>query len=250
MIIQLARFSWRAFMLMIWVLLGLFILAFVFPWARLKWRQTIIQTWSRYLLWFCGVQIDYRGLAITDQPILFVANHISWLDIFVLNRVRATAFVAKKEIRQWPFLGWLVAWAGTIFIDREQRYAIKNVVLQIQEKLKQNQAVGFFPEGGTSPGLSLQSFHSSLFETAISTKMDIQPVALRFYDGDLRSTRVAFVGDQSLVQNVWQLLKQSGVRIECEFLPILPHSDNQNQGRIKTAKQAHRKIEQAILKGL
>lgn len=246
----LARIGWRTLMLIIWVLLGLCILALVFPWARLRWRQIIIQIWSRYLLWFCGVRIDYGGLAIIDQPVLFVANHISWLDIFVLNRMRATAFVAKKEIRQWPLLGWLVAWAGTIFIDRGQRHAIKQVALQIQEKLTQNQAVGLFPEGATSTGLGLQSFHSSLFETAISTKMDIQPVALRFYDGERRSARVAFVGEQSLLQNVWQLLKQPGVRIECEFLPILLHRDNQTQGRVKTAKLAHHQIEQAILKGL
>lgn len=245
-----ARFSWRALMLIIWVLLGLVVLALVFPWAPLNWRQSIIQNWSRYLLWFCGVQIVYYGLAITTKPVLFVANHISWLDIFVLNRVRATAFVAKKEIRQWPLLGWLVAWAGTVFIDREQRHAIKQVVGQIQEKFAQNQAVGLFPEGATSEGLAVKSFHSSLFETAISTAMDIQPVALRFYDGERRSGRVAFTGDQSLLQNVWQLLKQSGVRIECEFLPILPHSHNKIQGRVKTARQAHQNIEQVILKGL
>ena len=237
-------------MLILWVGIGLCVLALVFPLARLSWRQSIIQFWSRGLLWFCDVHVDYQGLAITEKPVLFVANHVSWLDVFVLNRVRATAFVAKKEIRQWPLLGWLVAWAGTIFIERGQRHAIKHVVQQIQGKFSQNQAVGIFPEGTTSEGLAVKPFHSSLFETAISTAMDIQPVALRFYDGAQRSQRVAFVGEQSLLQNVWQLLKQPGVRIECEFLAVLPHQHNQIQGRVKTAKQAHQSIEKAILKRL
>lgn len=244
------RFSWRAFLLVNWVVVGLMTLTLLFPCLKQQKRQSVIEWWSGYLLQFCGVQVHYSGVVITEKPVLFVANHVSWLDIFIINQRRATAFVAKKEIRQWPVIGWLVAWSGTVFIDREQRHAIKYVVLQVQQKLTQNQAVGLFPEGKTSDGLQVQAFHSSLFETAIQTTLDVQPVALRFYHGGQRCTQVAFVGEQTLVQNVWRLLTRQGVRIECEFLPILSHAQNQTQGRAATAKQAQQQITQAVLKGL
>lgn len=247
---KLFRFGWRATLLIIWVLVGLVVLACVFPWASMRWRQAITRWWSSRLLVFCGVQVNYMGTVVCDLPVLFVLNHVSWLDIFILNQARTTAFVAKSEIRHWPFLGWLVAWSGTVFIDRSQRHAIKQVADQMKTKFSHHLAVGLFPEGTTSTGLDVQKFHSSLFETAIATAVDVQPVALRFYDGAQRSARVAFVGEQTLLQNVWLLLSQPGARVECEFLSVLKQADNAQRGRVATAKMAHQAIQQAVLKGL
>lgn len=241
------RCSWRLVVLSLWVCLGLLILVLAFPWLSLKRRQAIERWWARYLLFFCGVQIQYQGHVVHNKPILFVLNHVSWLDIFVINHCRPTAFVAKSEIRQWPVLGWLVAGVGTVFIERGQRNAIKQVAEQMKTKFAQSLSVGLFPEGTTSDGLDVQNFHSSLFETAISTAVDIQPVALRFYDGEQRSSRVAFVGEQSLLQNMWLLLSQPGTRVECEFLALLPHLENVAQGRLATAKKAHALIQKAVL---
>lgn len=241
------RFGWRALALSGWVILGLSLLIVLFPCLGLSRRQRIEKWWAHYLLLFCGVDTQYQGPLVQDKPVLFVLNHVSWLDIFVLNHRRPTAFVAKSEIRQWPVLGWLVAGAGTVFIERGQRHAIKQVAKQMKTKFAQSQSVGLFPEGTTSDGLDVQTFHSSLFETAISTGVDIQPVALRFYDGNVRSRRVAFVGEQSLLQNMWLLLSQPGTRVECEFLPVLPHAENVEQGRLATAKKAHALIQKAVL---
>ena len=53
--------------------------------------------------------------------VLIVANHISWLDIFVLNAVQPSRFVAKAELARWPLVGRLIAGVGTLFIEREPR---------------------------------------------------------------------------------------------------------------------------------
>lgn len=244
------RFAWRAVALFCWVCLGLLILSLIFPCISIQKRQNIIQWWSSVLLCFCGVKVDFQGKITQDQSVLFVANHISWLDIFVLDLGRATAFVAKSDIRQWPIIGALVAGAGTVFIDRSQRSAIRNVAVQMQTRFQQNQAVGLFPEGTTSEGFGVARFYASLFETAISAGVDIQPVALRYYDHDQRSARVAFTGEQTLVANIWVLLSQPGVRVECEYLPLMHHTENQQQGRMATSRQAHQAILEAVLKGL
>lgn len=244
------RFVWSLSAAIALVLIGLLILALVFPFLGFPKRQAIQQRWSRCLLSICDVQTHYEGGPVIDRPLLMVLNHVSWLDIFVLGAVRPTAFVAKSEIRTWPVLGWLVAGAGTVFIERRQRHAIKHVATQMTTKFAQGQSVGLFPEGTTSDGMAVQDFYASLFEAAISTGVDIQPVALRFYDGAQRSSRVAFVGDQSLLQNMWLLLSQKGTRIECEFLPLITHAQSAEQGRVATAKQAQEAIRDAVSKGL
>ena len=242
------RFSWRAGSLIIWVLLGLATLLVVFPWAKPAQQQRIIQRWSYYLLRFSGVKVSVQhGTELLQQgSVLIVANHVSWLDIFVINAQRATAFVAKEEIRRWPVIGLLVSWAGTVFIDRSQRQAIKHVMQQIDVKLQHQQAVGLFPEGKTSEGLAVQPFYSSLFETALRAQMDVQPVALRYYQGERRCTAIAFVGEQNLIQNAWQLLSRKQIHISCDFLPRLTHNENALRGRAKTAQLAQQSIAQAV----
>ena len=245
------RFSWRACSLIIWVLVGLVTLLVVFPWSAPARQQAIIQRWSYYLLRFSGVKVvvQHNG-ALQQESMLMVANHVSWLDIFVINSQRATAFVAKEEIRRWPVIGLLVSWAGTVFIDRSQRHAIKHVMHQLESKLQHQQAVGLFPEGKTSAGLAVQPFHSSLFETALRAQMAVQPVALRYYQGAERCPEIAFVGEQTLVQNAWQLLSRSHIRIECDFLPVLSPEENAQRGRAQTAQLAQQRIAAAVSEGL
>ena len=67
-------------------------------------------------------------------PFIVVANHISWLDIFVLLSVLPVSFIAKIEIKKWFFLGNLVEMAGTIFIDRNRRKSIR----KLRRKLLKN----------------------------------------------------------------------------------------------------------------
>lgn len=244
------RFSWRALALAFWLFWGLFLLGLVFPCLSLPRRLRIHTWWSSWLLYWCGVQVDYFGQIERQRPVLFILNHVSWLDIFILNKERATSFIAKSDIRRWPLVGWLVTGAGTVYIERGQRHAIKQVAAQMKARFEQNQAVGLFPEGTTSDGFTVRPFHSSLFETALSTEVDIQPVALRFFDGEQRSDRIAFIGEQSLVANMWLLLSQSGVRVECVFLEPLKHADNAVQGRMATAKQAHAMLLDQVEKGL
>lgn len=243
------RFSWRAVALIIWLFIGLAILWFAFGFMSFTRQQRTIAWWSKGLIKGCQIQVQYLG-RVPTQPVLFVLNHVSWLDIFVLNQQRATAFVAKKEIKRWPIVGSLVSKAGTIYIDRDQRHAIQQVVQQLEQKLQRNQAVGVFPEGKTSDGLHVQRFYSSLFAVALRTQIAIQPVALRFYDGAQRSGRIAFVGNQSLVRNAWYVLSKPHVRIECEFLSLWDYIDYKHHNRAVLAQQVHQQISRAVLKGM
>jgi len=241
------RFTLRVVPVVAWLLLGLVTVVLVFPFAPVRWRSALNRSWSRALMALCGVQIRVLGTPVWHTPVLWVANHVSWIDIFCLNRVRSTAFVAKREIRAWPVVGWLVAGAGTIFIERGSRQALRHAGAQMQQRLRRGEVVGLFPEGTTSAGFEVMPFHASLFEAAIRAQVDIQPVALRFYHRGARSDVAAFIGDQTLVANMWQLLGTTGVCVELEFLAPHPAAQCQAVGRHGMAALTQQAIREAVI---
>src|SRR5699024_411231 len=161
---KLLRFIWRLVWVVLWLILGLACIGLVFPVLPAVRRTQIIHYWSRGLVRLCGVRVRVQGQPIRTGPILYVANHISWLDIFVLNSVRATGFVAKQDIREWPILGWLVAGAGTVFIDSTPRHAIKGLSLQMQQRFASNAAVGVYPVCTTNVGLDDIAYQTRVCE--------------------------------------------------------------------------------------
>lgn len=239
-------FVLRAIPLIAWLGCGLVSVAVVFPFAPLSLRDSMGRRWSAILLHICGVRLCVSGRPCLTGPVLWVANHVSWLDIFVLNSVRSTVFIAKSEIRRWPIIGWLVAGAGTLFIERGRRQAIAVMAEKMTRRFRRQEAIGLFPEGTTSAGLNVGPFHSSLFEPAIRAGVAIQPVALRFFHRGQRSDYVSFVGAQTLVENAWQLLGTTGVRVDVEFLPVIGGRENVDASRRKVSAQAHRAISQAV----
>lgn len=239
-------FPFRLVLLIVWVLGGLFTVILVFPWLPLGARQASIHHWSRVLMACCGVKVRVRGQPKRDGAVLWVANHVSWVDIFVMDSVRAVSFIAKSDIRKWPLIGWLVAGAGTLFIERGRRHAVRAVGHQMRERFAQGEAVGLFPEGTTSTGLDVATFHTSLFEPAVRAGVDIQPVALLFLHKGERTTRYAFVGEQTLVHNIWNLLTATGTVVELVFGPVTSAAECAELGRVEIAARTERMIREVV----
>lgn len=240
-------FPFRLIVLVAWVLGGLLTIVGVFPLLGLTARQWLIRNWSRGLLACCGVKVECRGRPKREGAVLWVANHISWVDIFVMNRVRAVSFIAKSDIRKWPVLGRLVAGAGTLFIERGRRHAVRAVGHQMAERFSQGEVVGLFPEATTSLGNDVAFFHSSLFEPALRAGVDVQPVALLFRHHGERTSRYAFVGDQTLVHNLWNLLTATGTVVELVFCPIMSGPEGAEIGRVEVAARAQRMVRDIVL---
>jgi 1-acyl-sn-glycerol-3-phosphate acyltransferase len=201
------------------------------------------------LLWLCGVNVKIQGKPIKQGPVLWAVNHVSWLDIFVLNVVRSTAFVAKQEIRHWPLIGWLAAGADTIFIERGFRHAVHRVGLAMQLRFERGQAVGLFPEGTTSNGFDVLPFYGNLFEPARRPEVTIQPVALLYFHRGQRSALPAFVGEETLLQNLWRVLGTTGVRVQLTFLEPVTHPDQEKPPRAELARLSRTKIASAVTGG-
>ncbi|MGB6006573.1 lysophospholipid acyltransferase family protein [Castellaniella sp.] len=234
----------RLILVLAWILLGLLTELLVFPWLSRTRRRAVVGGWSRWLLVLCGVRVRVQGRPVRQGAVLWVANHVSWVDIFVLNSVRTTSFVAKSDIRRWPVIGLLVAWAGTLFIDRRHRQAVRDAGRQMAACFQQGDSVGLFPEGTTTDGGDILPFHAGLFEAAVQSAVPVQPVALRFLRGGRRAPELAFVGDQTLAANLWFLLGAWGVVVECEFLPLIGPAAHLDRSQL--AHQTHTAVRRAV----
>lgn len=189
------------------LLTGLSACAFVFPWASHRLRDRVTQSWSRRLVRICGVTV----IPSTGVPALahamVVANHVSWLDIFVINALYPCRFVAKSEIREWPVLGWLADKAGTVFLARGNRRDLRQIFKGLVLKLEQGERVAFFPEGTTAQQGSLMPFHANLFEAAVDAKVMVQPYAVCYVDEAHRlHPSIEFIGDMTFAQSLVAIL--------------------------------------------
>jgi 1-acyl-sn-glycerol-3-phosphate acyltransferase len=239
-----ARIVIRLIFVALWVFFGLFCVGLVYRVLTGSARAKLNRFWSGQLMRLCGVRVVPRGQPLLTGPVLWAANHVSWIDIFVINSVRASSFIAKSEVRAWPLIGWLAAGAGTIFIDRGQRRAIQAVGVTVKACFDRGDSVGLFPEGTTSEGDSVRPFHASLFEPARAAGVPIQPVALKFMHQGKRSPLAAFVGEESLATNLWRVLGAKGLSVEIDFLPpvSMQGPDGLPHTRLETSNQVHAAI--------
>lgn len=223
------RLAWRLTTLVVILLVGLLILLLGYRWLSVAGRNRIKKHWSTWLVMACGLRVVLNRPAGSPTPLpdFLVMNHVSWLDIFVLNSVLPATFVAKAEIRRWPLIGWLVAGSGTIFVERGSRHAVRRVNQLMAKRLAAGERVAFFPEGTTSDGTSLLPFHTSLFASAMESdgetfqRQVIQPIALIYFQRGRFSTIPAFVGEQTLVQSIVQILTARDLVAEIRLLPVI-----------------------------
>lgn len=205
------RAAWHIVLGAVHVFKGLRIIASQFERVCDEQRQALVQQWSLELLELLGVQLQTTG-RVTSAG-LVVANHVSWLDIVVMNAANPVRFVSKSDVKAWPLVGKLIVGAGTLFIERASRRDAMRVVHQIAAYLSDGRTVAVFPEGTTGDGQQLLPFHANLFQAAIVVDAQVWPVGIRYLDsttGQL-SMAPAYIGDDTLVGSVWRTLRQGPI---------------------------------------
>ena len=215
------RAVWRALRALAHVLRGLWTIRTEFGRLTPAQTQLVVREWSRGMLRIMGVELVVRGEVPTHGPLLVVANHLSWLDILVMNAARPSRFVSKADVQRWPLLGSLITGAGTLYIERESRRDAMRVVHQMAAALQAHDTVAVFPEGTTGDGRELLPFHANLIQAAISAHAPVMPVALDFVDAasGQRSDAPLFVGDTTLLQSIWSTLRAVGVQAVVHYGP-------------------------------
>lgn len=189
-------------------------------------RQATLQQMGSSLLDVLHIKIEHAPTPRHPKGALVVANHISWLDIFVLSALYPSSFIAAKELRHWFVIGKMIANAGTVFIDRSNRKDIDPINLAIAERLQAHENVCFFPEAKTSLGNSVLPLKAALFQAAINAQADVQAVALRYYANGQRTERVSFSGTNFFI-TLWRILSLPEIVVRADFSPtITPHAEH------------------------
>lgn len=206
--------GWRILRALGHVLRGLWVIRSEFGKLTPEATDLLVREWTRQMLDILGVTLQVRGTPPAHGPLLVVANHISWLDILVMNAARPSHFVSKADVKAWPVIGALVTGAGTLYIERESRRDAMRVVHKMAEHLRGGDILSVFPEGTTGDGQTLLPFHANLIQAAIAAEAPVLPVGLGYVDVERggRHDAPLFIGDTTLLQSLWNTLRATGVQ--------------------------------------
>jgi 1-acyl-sn-glycerol-3-phosphate acyltransferase len=199
-----------------------------------KARQALIlKRWSLKLFDILNIRLAIRGdpPSVLPRNSMLVANHISWLDIYLLYTLYPARFIAKSELRSWPVIGWLCEKAGTLFIERAKRRDTARINQSISDALITGDCIAVFPEGTTTDGTYLYAFHSSLLEPAVLAQARVYPVGIRFAtSGGAINTEAAYIDEMNMADSFRKILAQREIRAELIFAePIAAHGKNRRE---------------------
>lgn len=185
-------------------------------------RESVVRLWFHAILRAFGVRLRVHGARsfqeVPGRGVLVVSNHVSWLDELAIDAVQPIRIVAKKDIRRWPVLGWIITAAGTIYLDRENLRELPRTVRDLTTTLRAGKAVGVHAEGTTWCGLASGRYRPALFQAALDAGVPVRPIVLRYRIGGHVTTRPAFVGDDTLARSIRRVLGLRGLVVEVHVL--------------------------------
>lgn len=193
---------------------------------RSRWAESLPHYYHRVISWLLGVRVHVTGEIPHDRPVLLISNHISWLDIIVISTLAPLHFIAKREVADWPFFGWLAKLQRSLFVDRERRTAVRETAHEIARRLKAGERMVLFAEGTSSDGNQILPFKSALIGAAALAAeeegegADVQTLTLAYTRvhglpmGRMARANVAWYGDMDMISHVWGLLRQGPIDAE------------------------------------
>ncbi|NMH91843.1 1-acyl-sn-glycerol-3-phosphate acyltransferase, partial [Pseudonocardia bannensis] len=215
------RVSRRLAALSCWVLVAVPLVA-VLPLCRTRGRRRVTSGLFRGVLGATGVRLRVTGSMSHEgsSGVLVVANHLSWIDVLALGAVQPVRMLAKREVRDWPVIGWLAQRSGALFVDRSGLRGLPEVVADAAAALRAGASIGVFPEGTTWCGSASGPFRRAAFQAAIDAGVPVRPVSidLRLPDGR-PTTEGAFVGDQTLFDSLLRVLRLPALVCEATVHP-------------------------------
>ncbi|HEY0113612.1 MAG TPA: lysophospholipid acyltransferase family protein [Allosphingosinicella sp.] len=184
--------------------------------ARSSWPRRFLAGVGRA----AGMRVYVEGIPLPSH-VLFLANHLSWLDILLLAGASGTAFVSKAEVAGYPVVGWLAKLNNTIFIARSDRTGVRGQADQLRSALATGQPVALFPEGTTDGGTEVLPFRASLLASLFPPieGLQVQPVAL---DYGAAGPELAWIGKEPALTNAKRMLSRKGsTEVTIRFLQPL-----------------------------
>ncbi len=211
--------------------------------------KRIIRLWHRSVCVLLGLDIEISGEPTATAPALFVANHVSYLDILVLGTVLDTGFIAKSEVGRWPVIGYLARLIRTVFVNRDKRSSSSRQRDAIAERLAAGESLALFAEGTSSDGTEVLPFKSALFgavEPRDNThRVTLQPLTLAYASqsdatlaGQKWGANYAWHGDMKLAPHLWHVLGLHGACVRVLLhAPVRPTAGSDRKNLASAAQR-------------
>lgn len=215
-------------------------------------RLKVAAFFFRRLLQLLGIRVDYQGLRPYLLPgHLVVANHLSYLDVFVMGGRFPAVFVTSEETRSHWLLGPICRGAGALFVERRNARSLTVEIPLIAQCLRENFTVVLYPEATTSDGGRMLPFRASLFKAAEDAPADVVPFCINYLAVEdqpvtgARRQQVVYHGDTTFLGHFWRLLSARTVRVRLEQLEVL--FPDQFRSRRELSDAAHQMIQKAYV---
>ncbi len=209
--------------------------------------------YHKFVIRLISLKVIKYGKCTSEKPLLIVSNHISWLDILVISSSLKVSFIAKREVKDWPFFGLLAKLQRTVFIER----SIKDLIAQkkiMASRLLVGDNLLLFPEGTSSDGKKVLPFKSSLFSLAELNQADyqitIQPITIAYTGvnglpaGLSERPLFAWFGEMSLISHILNLLLAGPAE------SVIIFHEPQTIGTFNSRKELSEHCEEVISNGL
>jgi lyso-ornithine lipid O-acyltransferase len=192
---------------------------------RRPWVATFPCFYHRACCHILGLRVRQLGQPAPARPVLFAANHVSYLDIAVLGSLLPASFIAKNEVKGWPLFGWLARLQRSVFVDRRVRSTARQRD-SIAGRLAARDALILFPEGTSGDGNRVLPFKSALFSVAdggVAGPVSVQPVSVAYtrLDGMPIGRRLrplfAWYGSMAMAPHLWRVLGLGTIEVVVEF---------------------------------
>jgi len=187
----------------------------------------LIQYWAKRLLRILRIKITLTGEVLkflSKDPYLIVSNHISWLDIPVIFSLKPITFVSASDVKTWPIIGVLAKISGAIFVDRNRKSSLVEVIQAMNHHFKnEKQSICIFPEGITSNGYQVLPFKSNLFQSAFESNKLLLPLSIKYKENNVLTNRSSFHGSTTLFQSFKRVAKSNLIEVVVDIgHPVKP----------------------------
>ena len=192
----------RVALIFVIILLGILLLAAMYPFAGRRAAHRIFMAIRWALLWAVGVRVHgpkFKNIG----PGIIMANHRSYLDVLFIPTSELFTIVGKKEVKSWPFIGWAARALGVIWVKRESKESRTQTRQDILDAVEEGQTVVLFPEGTSGEGPLLLPLKPAMFYESAQRGFNIYQWSLHF-----DSAKTGFPPGVSFIKHLWAVCSE------------------------------------------
>ncbi|MBN3040274.1 MAG: 1-acyl-sn-glycerol-3-phosphate acyltransferase [Candidatus Omnitrophica bacterium] len=226
-------------------LLFLRLIFFFWPVIKMRAAAFTVHVFGRIFVFILGIKVKITGQKelLKSRGVFLVSNHLGYIDGIVATSLTPLIFVAKADIRSWPFFGFFTFLSDTVFVNRQNPAQIKKEIEKITGVLKNKVNIIIFPEGTSTNGEKLLPFKSSFFSAPLKARAKIVPLVVTYKSlnhCDIDSSNrdlVYWYGTMKFFPHLLNVLKQDSITLEIKVCSPL-EIKNENPAQEKQLRKA------------